>query len=87
MLKGGSFEGTAEVEKADIAGDFKGTLTVHGTLSIKGSGTVTGQIRYQRIAIEAGGKIAGEVTADEESEDGAETATPAPAPRRAIQIG
>ncbi len=87
VLKGGTFKGTAEVEKADLAGDFEGTLTVHGTLSIKASGTAIGQIRYQRIAIESGGKIAGEVTADEESEAEDRPQIAVPAPRRASHIG
>lgn len=79
MLKGGSFKGTAEVDKADIAGDFEGTLTVRGTLTIKSSGTATGQISYQDIAIESGGKIAGDVGVGTkvETQDGTGTAAPA----------
>ncbi len=69
VLKGGLFKGTAVVDRADIAGVFEGRLTVHGTLSILGSGKATGRIRYQRIAIEGGGEIAGDVAvgADEEA--------------------
>ncbi len=79
VLKGGSFKGTAEVETADIAGDFEGTLTVRGTLTIKSSGTAKGQISYQDIAIESGGKIAGDVGVGTkvETQDGTGTATPA----------
>jgi len=82
VLKGGSFKGTAEVDKADIAGDFEGRLTVRGTLTIKSSGTATGQISYQDIAIESGGKIAGDVGvgADAETSDGTEAAVPARRP-------
>jgi cytoskeletal protein CcmA (bactofilin family) len=61
VLKGGLFKGTAEVDKAHISGSFEGRLTVHGTLAITGSGTAAGQIRYQRITIEDGGEIAGDV--------------------------
>ena len=71
VLKGGLFKGTAEVDKADIAGHFEGTLTVHGPLSIKGSGKATGRIRYERISIEGGGEIAGDVAIGAEAEDGA----------------
>ncbi len=78
VLKGGLFKGTAEVDKADIAGDFEGALTVHGTLSIKSSGTATGQIRYQRIAIETGGEIAGDVAVGAEEK----AAAAAPAKRK-----
>ena len=73
VLKGGLFKGTAEVDKADIAGKFEGTLTVHGTLSIKGSGKATGRIRYQRVTIEGGGEIAGDVAVGVEEEVAAVT--------------
>ena len=82
VLKDGLFKGTAEVDKADIAGSFEGTLTVRGTLSIKAGGTATGHIRYRRIAIEGGGEIAGDVAVD-----GAEEADIAsPAKRRNGQV-
>lgn len=77
VLKGGLFKGTAEVDKADIAGTFEGTLTVHGTLSIKGSGKATGAIRYQRIVVEGGGEIAGDVAVAADAAEGAEAAAPA----------
>ncbi len=69
VLKGGLFKGTAEVEKAEIEGTFEGTLTVHGPLSIKGSGKATGRIRYERISIEGGGEIAGDVAIGAEAVD------------------
>ncbi len=61
VLAKGTFEGTAEVENAEIAGTFNGTLTVRGQLTIKDSGRVAGTIRYGRISIEEGGEISGEV--------------------------
>ncbi|MCH9000537.1 MAG: polymer-forming cytoskeletal protein [Proteobacteria bacterium] len=67
VLNGGRFKGSAEVERADIAGTFEGTLTVRGRLSIKASGRVSGRVRYARINIEAGGEIAGEVAVDAEA--------------------
>ncbi len=76
VLKGGLFKGSAEVDRAEIAGDVEGTLTVHGTLAIKGSGKATGRIRYERITIESGGEIAGDVAA------GAEEEVAAPAKRK-----
>ncbi|MHA1152797.1 MAG: bactofilin family protein [Alphaproteobacteria bacterium] len=77
VLKGGLFKGTAEVDKADIAGTFEGTLTVHGMLSIKGDGKATGHIRYQRITIEGGGEISGDVEIGTEVAVGAAAVTPA----------
>jgi len=61
VLAKGLFEGTAEVETAEIAGTFDGALTVRGQLTIKEHGRVSGTIRYGRILIEAGGEISGEV--------------------------
>lgn len=79
VLKGGLFKGTAEVDKADIAGRFEGRLTVHGALAITASGTATGDIRYQRITIEGGGEIAGDISVGAEEE--AAASAPAPAKR------
>ncbi len=71
VLNGGLFKCRAEVERADIAGTFEGTLTVRGQLSIKANGRVSGRIRYASIRIEAGGEIAGEVAVGAEAEDAA----------------
>ncbi len=81
VLKGGLFKGTAVVDKADIAGVFEGRLTVHGTLSILGSGKATGRIRYQRIAIDGGGEIAGDVALGDDEE-----AAVTPAKRKKGQV-
>ncbi len=74
VLNAGLFKGSAEVERADIAGTFEGTLTVRGQLSIKANGRVSGRIRYARINIEAGGEIAGEVAVGAAGEDAGEDA-------------
>ncbi len=76
VLNGGLFKGSAEVERADIAGTFEGKLTVRGQLSIKANGRASGRIRYARINIEAGGEIAGEVATDPEAGAEAGAATP-----------
>ncbi len=64
VLKDGLFRGTAEVDKAEIAGTFDGTLTVRDRLIIKASGRVSGTIRYAQVSIEAGGEITGDVGVD-----------------------
>ncbi len=76
VLNGGRFKGSAEVERANIAGTFEGTLTVRGELVIKASGRAAGTIRYQRIRIEAGGEIAGEVPGGTEAVAAAVSSTP-----------
>lgn len=54
----------AEIEHAEIAGTFEGTLTVRQKLWIRSTGKVTGTVRYGKIEIEEGGQIAGEVQVD-----------------------
>jgi cytoskeletal protein CcmA (bactofilin family) len=57
----GYFKGNAEIESAEIAGRFEGTVTVRQRLFIRASGKVTGTIRYGTVEIEAGGEISGDV--------------------------
>lgn len=72
VRKGGEFQGTATVARAEIAGTFSGQLKVGDQLAIDGTGQVSGVIRYHRIAVEDGGQISGDV--------GIESATEADAP-------
>lgn len=57
----GYFKGNAEIESAEIAGRFEGTVTVRQRLFIRATGKVTGTIRYGTVEIEAGGEISGDV--------------------------
>lgn len=57
----GVFKGTAEIDTAEIAGRFEGSITVRQRLLIRASGKVIGTIRYGTVEIEAGGEIAGDV--------------------------
>ena len=57
----GHFKGSAEIESAEIAGRYEGTLTVRERLFIRATGKVNGKITYGQIEIEPGGEIAGEV--------------------------
>jgi cytoskeletal protein CcmA (bactofilin family) len=59
----GSFRGDCEVETAEIAGTFDGTLSVRGRLLVRGSGTVKGDIRFGELEIERGGRLSGNVDA------------------------
>jgi cytoskeletal protein CcmA (bactofilin family) len=61
IVEGGRFDGKAEVQDCDVAGEFIGTLLVRGGLTIRASGRVRGDIRYGTIEIEAGGQVAGNV--------------------------
>lgn len=57
----GHFKGTAEIELADIAGRFEGTISVRERLFIRSTGKLSGKITYGQIEIEPGGEISGEV--------------------------
>ena len=57
----GSFKGSAEIDIAEIRGEFDGTLTVRQRLVIYATGKVTGRIRYGKIVIEEGGQLSGEI--------------------------
>ena len=58
---GGTVKGEVEVEDAEVAGTFDGTLTVRGSLAIRASGQVLGQARCRRLQVEDGGQISGRV--------------------------
>ncbi len=58
----GVFNGTARVDAADIQGRFEGDLTVSGLLRIENGGSVSGQVRYGRIEVIAGGELSGEIS-------------------------
>jgi cytoskeletal protein CcmA (bactofilin family) len=57
----GAFKGSAEIDLAEIRGDFDGDLTVRQKLVIYSSGRVSGKIRYGKLVIEEGGQLSGDV--------------------------
>ena len=57
----GAFKGSAEIDIAEIRGEFTGNLTVRQKLVIYSTGKVTGTIRYGKLVIEEGGQLAGEI--------------------------
>jgi len=73
----GTFKGEVQVQDAEIAGVFDGTLTVRGALLIRGSGRVIGVARCGRLQVEEGGQLSGRM--EMLNEGGAPVSTPAPA--------
>ncbi|MGH8806421.1 MAG: bactofilin family protein [Noviherbaspirillum sp.] len=57
----GAFKGSAEIDIAEIRGEFDGELTVRQKLVIYSSGKVSGKIRYGKVVIEEGGQLAGDI--------------------------
>jgi cytoskeletal protein CcmA (bactofilin family) len=57
----GVFKGSADIQEADIAGRFEGDLSVRGRLELRGTGTVSGTVRYGELMVEGGGRIMGSI--------------------------
>ena len=66
----GVIEGTVDCADCESEGQVRGNLRVSGLLSLKASAQVEGEIRYGRMAVEAGARIEGlcklDTGADEE---------------------
>ncbi|AFX98625.1 hypothetical protein A1OE_432 [Candidatus Endolissoclinum faulkneri L2] len=58
----GMYRGKAIIKEATIAGHFEGELSVHGTLSVKATGVIEGNIRFNKLEIELGGVIKGDIS-------------------------
>ena len=76
----GAFKGSADIDIAEIHGQFDGNLTVRNKLVIHASGRVNGKIRYGKLVIEEGGQLAGEIECA-----GVTTARPAVASKAGMQ--
>ncbi|RMX03028.1 polymer-forming cytoskeletal protein [Corticibacter populi] len=59
----GSFNGTANIDIAEIRGTFEGDLTVRDKLTVFSTGKVQGKIRYGKLVVEEGATITGEISA------------------------
>lgn len=57
----GAFKGSADIDIAEIHGQFDGNLNVRQKLVIYAQGKVTGTIRYGKVVIEEGGQLSGDV--------------------------
>lgn len=58
----GSFNGTANIDVAEIRGSFEGALTVREKLTVHSSGKVKGKIVYGKLVVEEGADISGEIS-------------------------
>lgn len=61
IADGGHFKGNAEIDTADIAGRYEGDLVVRDRLTIRGTGKITGKVRYRRLEVELGGEMIGDI--------------------------
>lgn len=59
VAEGGVFKGSADIEAADVGGRFDGDLSVRGRLKVRGSGVISGNVRYGELEVEVGGRLIG----------------------------
>lgn len=57
----GAFKGSADIDFAEIHGEFHGDLTVRQKLVIYSTGRVSGKIRYGKVVIQEGGQLMGDI--------------------------
>jgi len=57
----GTLNGTAEIDVAEVHGEFTGELTARTRLVVHGTGRVSGTIRYGRLIVADGGTISGDM--------------------------
>lgn len=61
IAEGGVFSGKAEIDVAEVRGNFEGDLTARKRLVIYATGKVSGVIRYGAMSVEEGGTLSGDV--------------------------
>jgi cytoskeletal protein CcmA (bactofilin family) len=61
VAEGGVFIGTVVIDEAVIAGYFEGAITARERLTIKSSGRIKGNVKFNQIEIELGGEIDGDL--------------------------
>lgn len=61
ITESGQFRGNVEIENADIAGRYDGQLVVHGRLTVRATGRISGIVKYGELEVSAGGQIIGEM--------------------------
>ncbi|MDP9126697.1 MAG: polymer-forming cytoskeletal protein [Pseudomonadota bacterium] len=61
IAESGQFRGSVEIENADIAGRYDGQLVVHGRLTVRSTGRISGTVKYGELEVNAGGQIIGEI--------------------------
>jgi cytoskeletal protein CcmA (bactofilin family) len=86
IAQSGVFKGEVQVEDADIAGIFDGTITARGSLTIRASGRVSGTVRCRKFSVEEGGQLSGRMEMLTDSAAAAMAANPPP-PRPPLTTG
>jgi cytoskeletal protein CcmA (bactofilin family) len=61
IAEGGAFTGSAQIDEAEIRGDFDGQLTARHKLMLYATAKVKGQIRYGKLVMEEGAQLSGDI--------------------------
>jgi cytoskeletal protein CcmA (bactofilin family) len=81
IARPGRLTGTANIDVAEVHGEFAGELTARSKLVVHATGRVTGTIRYGLLVVEEGGVVSGELKQLEPvAVAPAKPSAPAPAP-------
>lgn len=81
IAKPGTLKGNAQIDVAEVHGEFSGELTARVRLVVHGTGRVAGTIRYGKLIVAEGGEVTGDVKRlDTEGADGASAAAGAARP-------
>jgi len=59
--QGGQCYGTVKTDSAEIRGTLQGNVVVNRLISIRDTGSVSGNVQYGQLAMEAGGNLSAEV--------------------------
>ncbi|MGF1625088.1 MAG: polymer-forming cytoskeletal protein [Alphaproteobacteria bacterium] len=70
----GTLRGDIEVRNAEIGGRFDGELKVSDRLTVRGTGRVSGVVRYGRLEVTVGGQLRGDIAPAEPAQAEAGTA-------------
>lgn len=82
----GSFDGTVNIDVAEIRGRFSGELTAREHLIIHSTGRVSGKIRYGKIVVHEGGELSGDVKSLSTTESANSPTLPKPADSAAANV-
>jgi len=82
----GSFDGTVNIDVAEIRGRFSGELTAREHLIIHSTGRVSGKIRYGKIVVHEGGELSGDVKSLSATESANSPTLPKPADSAAANV-
>ena len=80
IAKPGTLKGNAQIDIAEVHGEFVGELTARGRLVVHGTGRVSGTIRYGKLIVAEGGEVTGDVKRLDDADGAANAARPVLSP-------